>query len=342
MTERSGEPLGSGPDGLLIPGDLDDDPAAPALLAEPAYRGSPEERMERAETLLASLDRKVQGRLETGERILKAVKRAEDDRRSDFLVLRGKMLELSCDMARVPGDMATRHGLEDVERRQQNEFAWLRESHAWLRGAVTVGLPEQPGRSGVFAWCVLWAIAMLAVLAAGAVALGLVSVNISWTGPGLAQTASAVRPAPPRLDVAPGVVVPAGRERPTPEAVPPSRAELPPSRAELPPSRAELPPLLAAPDLNPGDVVPRVGSPPRFEEPARNPREFVLPPGEGPLREQHLDRVEERRRSMQAPPSLAVPPDLAPVDRKNVEEAPGREERGVGPDRQDFRVDAAP
>lgn len=208
MTEDFGEPLGSGPGGLVVPEDLylNDDPEAAALLAEPAYRGSPEERMERVEALLVSLDRKVQRRFETGERILEAVERGEFDRRNDFNALRGKLTVLTCHMAtatRVPEDMARRHELEEVARTQQNEFAFLRESHAWLRGAVTVGLPDRPRRSGVFAWCALWAIATLAVLAAGAVALGLVSVNVSWTGPGLAQTASAVRPAPPRLDAAP-------------------------------------------------------------------------------------------------------------------------------------------
>ena len=223
------------------------DRESPAPLAEPVYRGSLEERMERVETLLVSLDRKVPERFEAGERILEAVGRGEFDRRSDFLVLRGKMSDLLCEVARVspaPEDMARRHELEGVARTQREEFAWLRESHAWLRGAAAVGLPDRPRRSGVFAWCVLWAIATLAVLAAGSVALGLVSVNVSWTGPGLAQTASAVRPAPPRLDAAPVF--------------------------------AEPSPLLEAPDPKLRDVVPLLGKPPRLEE--RGPEEGAVSP----------------------------------------------------------------
>ncbi len=333
MTERSGEPLGSGPYGLLIPGDLDDPLALPEARKD-EEAGMEQRVLARLDELAELLERRQArhearvverlGRIGTEVSCLASRQRLEAVRANEReAVLHGIREWLESSWARyMQGADRAEAAFQEIGRK----LDWVIDDSRELRRRVS---PAR--REGGIVWA-----AMLSGLMSGAlimvvvaVAAGLVDVSFGWKGNGVGAGASLERrPAPSRLDVAPGVVVPAGRERPMPEAVPPSRAE--------------LPPLLAAPDLNPGDVVPRVGSPPRFEEPVRNPREFVLPPGEEPLRGQHLDRVEERRRSMQAPPSLAVHPDLAPVDRKNVEEVPGREDREVGPDRQDFRVDASP
>ena len=141
------------------------------------------------------------------------VERVETDRRSEFMELRGKLTELSCDVLRLSGeqvDRASRHDVEEIARTQRNEFSWLRESHAWLRGAATAGAPERPRRSGMVALCVLWAMGGVAAFAAGAVALGLVGVTVNWKGSGIEERASVMRSAPVMPDGKPPVVVPAG------------------------------------------------------------------------------------------------------------------------------------
>ena len=215
MTGSSEKGLGSGPGGLVLPEDIDDPFARPEI---PEMRDEGEMklavRMERIERLLEGFFRGVAKSAD--------LMRAEDERRREFVELRGKLSELLCDMARVsrvPGDMASRHALEDVAQTQRYEFAWLRESHAWLRGAITVAVPAQRPRSGVFALWMLSVIGMFAVFAVGAMALGFVSVNVSWTGMGVTERASASRPAPPVMDVVPGVAAPAGGERAMPEEI---------------------------------------------------------------------------------------------------------------------------
>lgn len=222
MTERDRETRGSDPGGLLVPEDLDD----------PEGGGRPtgvEGRLVRMEGMLARL-------CEVAARS-SDVQRTENDRRSEFSELRGKLTGLSCDVAMISAstaDMAKRHDLEDVARTQREEFAWFRECHAWLRGAVTAGVQGAAPRSGVIALCMLWAIAAFAAFGTGAVAVGLVSVSVSWNGGGLAERVSQRRPPPPLSDVIPldagDVVVPAERAESLPERMPPSVGE----RRDLP------------------------------------------------------------------------------------------------------------
>ena len=217
---------------------------------------------------------------------------ADLERRSEFVEVRGKLTDLSFDVARIAelrSYTATRSDVDSVLKMARDEFGWLRECHAWLRGAVSV-LPSARRASGVVALCILWVLAAVAAFGVGAMMLGVVTVSVGWKGNGLAERASMER-------------------RPAAFA----------------------------------------GAMPSLGGSVRTPGEFVLPPGEEPLREQYSDRAEERRGSVPQP--LAVPRELAPADRKNVEEGlgvsaagevSGRLEKRVGPTREDFRVDAAP
>ena len=232
MTERD---RGSGPGGLLVPEDLDDPERGGRLTGI-------EGRLGRMEVMLGGLCEVAARRSD--------VRRAENDRRSEFGELRGKLTGLSCDVAMISvstADMARRHDLEDVARTQREEFAWFRECHAWLRGAVTAGAQGRAPRSGVIALCMLWAIGAFAAFATGAVAVGLVSVSVSWNGGGLAERASQRRLPPPPLDVIPldagDVVVPAERAGSLPERMAPSVGE----RPALPPVRDPLPGEAGAP-----------------------------------------------------------------------------------------------
>lgn len=181
------------------------------------------QRMDRVEGLLEELVGSIAKRSD--------VERVDVERRCEFAELRGKISELSCDVLRMGearADGATRQDVEEVARSQRDEFAWLRESHAWLRGAATVAAPERAPRSGVVALCVLWAMGAFAAFSVGAIALGLVSVSVSWKGGGLEETASATLWAPPLLDGTPEAIVPARR--------PPSVAVAPEESVEVMPA----------------------------------------------------------------------------------------------------------
>lgn len=180
MTERREEGFGSGPGGLVFPEDLDPDVGseAPELLAKPAYEGPMEARMTRVEALLLELGRKVPTRADF-ERLLE---------RSSGKVETG-LQDLSLGLAeleRVQSDLARKFEVEDVLANQKREFAFFRESHAWLRGAATVGAPApRPdaaprSRAGVAVLYLLWALTVAAAFGAGAVAFGGLRVDVAW------------------------------------------------------------------------------------------------------------------------------------------------------------------
>ncbi|MYE01075.1 MAG: hypothetical protein F4Y03_07300 [Alphaproteobacteria bacterium] len=160
-----------------------DDPMLQALeeAAEGAGATGFWRRMERIEGLLEELRVSVAKRSD--------VERAESGRQSEFIELRGKLSDLSCDVLRIGeggADSATLQDVQEVARSQRHEFGWLRESHAWLRGAVTVGAqvprpdPAPRSRSGLAMVCLLWALTVLAAFGAGAVAFGGLRVDIAW------------------------------------------------------------------------------------------------------------------------------------------------------------------
>lgn len=138
-------------------------------------------RMARIEGLLEELRGSVAKRSD--------VERAESGRQSEFIELRGKLSDLSCDVLRIGeggADSATLQDVQEVARSQRHEFGWLRESHAWLRGAVTVGAqvprpePAPRSRAGVAMLCLLWVLTAAAAFGAGAVAFGGLRLDIAW------------------------------------------------------------------------------------------------------------------------------------------------------------------
>lgn len=232
MTARDREAPGSGPGGLVVPGDLDEDEELGPL----------EGRMARVEALLEALVQKVPYRAD--------VETLAAERHRGFIELRGKLTDLSCDVARISvptWDTAKRHDVEEMARTQREEFAGLRECHAWLRGAVTAGAQGRAPRSGVMALCMLWAIGAFAAFAIGVVAVGLVSVSVQWNGNGQPESALQRRLPPPLSDVIPldagDVVVPADRAGSLPERMAPSVGE----RPALPPVRDPVPGEAGAP-----------------------------------------------------------------------------------------------
>ena len=140
MTDGHGETFGTGPGGLLVPGDLD-------------FEGDHEDRVpdpgnfEDRQLLLRSLHRLEDG-IGRMEGLLKA---HAAGRREEFERVRAKLLEVTVGLARVrdvPEDLARKFDVEDVLTNQRHEFSYLRECLAWLRGAATAGTPGPAPRSG--------------------------------------------------------------------------------------------------------------------------------------------------------------------------------------------------
>ena len=121
-----------------------------------------------------------------------------------------RLQSLSLDLAEIKRVQSKRASqMEEVLANQKREFDWFRESHAWLRGALTAGapppdpaprggsrvgvasLPDSPGqegeraaprggsRVGVASLCLLWALTVVVAFGAGAVAFGGLRIDVA-------------------------------------------------------------------------------------------------------------------------------------------------------------------
>ena len=200
---------------------MDDMFASELLASEELQEGAKEPGLE---GLSRQMDR-IEGALEGLCAVVARnsdVERVYGERRREFVELLRKLTDLSCDVARisaVSAATATRSDVDSVLQMARDEFGWLRECHAWLRGAVSV-LPSARRASGVVALCILWVLAAVAAFGVGAMMLGVVTVSVGWRADGSAETAAAVRPAPAVVDVLPmnpGGEADPGRSRGSPE-----------------------------------------------------------------------------------------------------------------------------
>lgn len=177
MTERREEALGSGPDGLVIPEDL----------MEQEDRRSGDEpdwdlidrHTERVMVVLRTVLAEHARKLDSIERLLERFS----------CTVEARLQGLSLDLAGIEGvqpGLARKFQVEDVLANQKREFDYLKESHAWLRGALTVGAPAaRPdpaprSRAGVAMLWLLWALTVAAAFGAGAVAFGGLRVDVAW------------------------------------------------------------------------------------------------------------------------------------------------------------------
>ncbi len=97
-----------------------------------------------------------------------------------------RLQSLSLDLAEIERVQSKRTSqVEEVLGNQKREFAWFRESHAWLRGAITAGVPRPDpaprggSRAGVASLCLLWALTVVVAFGAGAVAFGGLRIDVA-------------------------------------------------------------------------------------------------------------------------------------------------------------------
>ncbi len=190
MTDESGRTFGTGPGGLLVPGDLDEGGVQDDRELSPWD-------IEHRETLSGRLHR-LEDRIRLIERLLAELVDKVPDRRDvnaqaaawrgEFDRVRDRLLAVTAGLAgirNVPGDLARKDDVELLLDRQHRDFGWVREHLTFLRGVASVRDPI-PRRSGVAVLCALWVLTMLAAFGAGAVTLGFVSVDVAWRGDGTA------------------------------------------------------------------------------------------------------------------------------------------------------------
>lgn len=240
MTDEHGDIFGTGPDGLVVPGDLDEEGVRGDRL--PAPRD-----LEDRETLSGQLYR-LEDRIRHIERLLGELVEKVPERRdvnAHAAELRGKfdrvldrLLAVTAGLAgvrNVPADVARKDDVELVLDRQHRDFGWVREHLTFLRGVASVRDSGRRG-SGVAALCALWVLTVLAAFGAGAVTLGFVSVDVAWRGDGTVGRAS-VSGVQPRVEEPETRLPRVGRE------VNPS------VRMVEPPPVIERPWILAAPSV---------------------------------------------------------------------------------------------
>ena len=180
MTESWEEGLGTGPGGLVIPGDLDEQEDR-RRGDQPDYWGAIDRHADRVVGMLQNILGEHERKLGGIERLLEHL----DRETATVDGLRDLSLRLT-GIEGVQPDLARKFQVEEVLANQKREFDWLRECHAWLRGAITVGAPApRPdlaprSRAGLAMLCLLWALTVLAAFGAGAVAFGGLRVDVAW------------------------------------------------------------------------------------------------------------------------------------------------------------------
>ncbi len=206
MTDDYGMTFGTGPGGLLVPGDLDDriEEEGAALgngadVAEgqevgPATRGNGEDRdwtdIDRhADRVVATLGNVLLREFGKLERVLEKLQENTEadaaERRAEFQTVRDELLDVKVRLSLirdVPEDLARKFDVEDVLSNQRHEFGYLRECMAWQRGAATAGTLGTVPRSrrsagGATALAVSGGIGGFLLCATLAVAFGLVDGN---------------------------------------------------------------------------------------------------------------------------------------------------------------------
>ncbi|MCY4318468.1 MAG: hypothetical protein OXE76_04605 [Alphaproteobacteria bacterium] len=219
MTERWEEGLG-----MVLPGDLD-------AVDAPEPHGRNGDRFD-----WDAIDRYADRVTRSLENVFKQHGRTLDR-------VETRLQSLSLDLAEIKRVQSKRASqMEEVLANQKREFDWFRESHAWLRGAITAGAPPPDpaprggSRVGVASLCLLWALTVVVAFGAGAVAFGGLRIDVAreaesarLAGPTLSYSNSAdehrlrralMMETPQMPILSPSETVSSGEER-RPSVVPP-------------------------------------------------------------------------------------------------------------------------